>query len=941
MSAKKKKDGDILVIVESPSKARTISKYLGKGYVVESSIGHIRDLPSGAAEIPETLKGESWARLGVNVEEDFEPLYIVPASKKAQVRKLKSHLKDAAALYLATDEDREGEAIAWHLAEVLKPKVPIRRMVFDEITKAAITDAVSSTREINDRLVSAQETRRILDRLFGYEVSPVLWRKVGPKLSAGRVQSVATRLVVDRERERMKFREAEYWDIEAKLQVQRASKESFGAKLIDLDGRRIAIGKDFENETGKLRDGKDVCLLNGTDAQSITDAISSTPFTVAQVNEKPFTNRPYAPFITSTLQQEAARKLRFSAQRTMSVAQSLYENGFITYMRTDSTTLSSQAISAARQQVTDLYGSEYLPDQPRTYTKKSKNAQEAHEAIRPAGDECRTPKSIESELNEDAFRLYELIWKRTVASQMKDAAGMRTSIRLEVDTPNHGRAGFTASGKVIKFPGFLRAYVEGSDDPEAELEDQEKILPAVAQGEQLDPKEINAQQHLTQPPARYTEASLIKELEDRGIGRPSTYAAIIQTIQDRGYVWRKGTALVPTFTAFAVTNLLSRHLPSLVDYDFTAKMEGDLDAIANGECESKPWLKSFYFGGRNGNGSRTKVESVGLKALVASSGEDIDARAVSCIPIGETESKEPVVVRVGRYGPYIQIGEREHRASVPNDIAPDSLTIDRAVELIEQAAQGDKVIGEDPASGKPVYIKTGRFGPYVQLGDPELTPKGNVKRGTAPRRASLWPSMSMESLTFEEAMQLLSFPKDLGEFPDTKEVITVQDGRFGPYIKSGTETRSLPDHEKMASLTLDEAIAMLREPKRRGRNAAASMIADLGKRPNTEDPVQVKNGRYGPYVTDGVVNATIPKGTDPKSVTLEKAVELLVAREEKMRDQGKDPRAPKKKATRKKATKKKAAKKTTAKKTAKKETTKKKAAKTKSAKKKSTGAAMA
>ena len=904
---------------------------------MESSIGHIRDLPSNAAEIPETYKGESWARLGVNVDEGFVPLYIIPSDKKTQVRKLKSHLKNAQALYLATDEDREGEAIAWHLAEVLNPKCPVRRMVFDEITKQAIANAVDNTREINDKLVSAQETRRILDRLFGYEVSPVLWRKVGPKLSAGRVQSVATRLVVDREWLRMKFREAEYWDLEAALETKEEKKEGFTAKLVDLGGKRIAVGKDFDNETGALREGRDVKLLTGDVAQSISEEIKQNTFTVSEVTQKPFTNRPYPPFITSTLQQEAARKLRFGAQRTMRVAQNLYENGFITYMRTDSTNLSSQALEAARNQVRTLYGDEFLPPEPRVYKKKSKNAQEAHEAIRPAGDECRTPKSLASELDDDAYRLYELIWKRTVASQMKDATGMRTSVRIEVATSAHGPAGFSASGKVIQFSGFLRAYVEGSDDPEAELEDQEKILPPLTEGQALDARTVEALQHLTQPPSRYTEASLIKELEERGIGRPSTYASIIQTIQDRGYVWRKGTALVPTFTAFAVVNLLTRHLPSLVDYDFTARMEDDLDAIANGDCASEPWLTSFYFGvNGKSNGNGTRVESVGLREMVSSSGEEIDARAVSSILIGKTQKDEDVVVRVGRYGPYIQIGDREERASVPDDTAPDSLTVDRALELIEQASQGDRVIGEHPETKQPIYIKTGRFGPYVQQGDPELTPKGKVKRGTAPRRASLWPSMTMEDISLDEALLLLSFPKELGEFPDTKEPILVQDGRFGPYIKSGSETRSLPDHETMRKLTLEDAIALLKQPKQRGR-ASTQLLADLGKRPETEDAIQIKKGRYGPYVTDGVVNATIPKGTEPTTVSLERALELLEAREQKLKDQGKDPRAKsskkKKKSTKKKA---KAAKKTTAKKkTTKKSTTKKSTAKKTVSKKKS------
>lgn len=878
-----------LVIVESPAKAKTISKYLGSGFVVESSIGHIRDLPSTAAEIPAEIKDEPWARLGVNVENNFEPVYIVPGKKKAQVTKLRQSLKGADALLLATDEDREGEAIAWHLVQLLKPKVPVRRMVFDEITKHAILNAVDNTRDIDEKLVNAQEARRILDRLFGYEVSPVLWRKVKPKLSAGRVQSVATRMIVDRERARMRFVAADYWDIDAILAVQTNGRERIETRLIELDGKRVAVGKDFEDTTGRLKPGADVMLLDGAVAGALADRLRGQKFRVADVQQKPFTNKPYAPFITSTLQQEAGRKLRFTAQRTMRTAQSLYENGYITYMRTDSTTLSAQAITAARTQVTELYGKEYLPDAPRTYASRSKNAQEAHEAIRPAGESFRTPQSVADELNEDQIKLYDLIWKRTVASQMKDATGMRTVVRVEADGGQHGQAVFTASGKVIKFPGFLRAYVEGSDDPQADLEDQEKILPAVQPGQVLDPIEVNPSGHTTQPPARFTEASLVRELEERGIGRPSTYATIIQTIQDRGYVWKKGSALVPTFTAFAVINLLEQHLSELVDYDFTAKMEDCLDAIAQGERESVPWLHDFYFGGGKSNGNH--VTEVGLKSLLSSAGEDIDPRQVSAIPIGKTEKGDNVVVRVGRYGAYVQIGDSDLRATVPDDIPPDEVTVAMAVELVGRAKQSDQVLGHDPDTGKPIYLKNGRFGPYVQLGDPELTDKGKPKRGGKPKMASLWPSMAMESMDLEQALVLLSFPKDLGPHPESGDPVTVQDGRFGPYIKCGTETRSLANHEHLASITLAEAVEALKQPKRGRRAAGQQVLAEVGKHPTSGESMVIKNGRFGPYVTDGVVNASLPKGKDPALLTYEEALTLLNAREQKLRDEGKDPRA--------------------------------------------------
>ncbi len=905
--AKKNSNGAALVIVESPAKARTIARYLGDDFVVESSIGHIRDLPSTAAEIPPKYKGEAWARLGVDVENDFEPLYIVPSDKKSQVKKLRDLLKSAAVLYLATDEDREGEAIAWHLAEVLQPKVPVRRMVFDEITKAAIQNAVDHTREINARLVDAQETRRILDRLFGYEVSPVLWRKVKPKLSAGRVQSVATRLVVERERARMAFVSAEYWDLAGKLNPERKPAATVDVKLVELGGKRLAVGKDFVDTTGQLKPNADVRRLDGATSEALVTALRDATFSVAEVNEKPFTNRPYAPFITSTLQQEAGRKLRFSAQRAMRLAQQLYENGYITYMRTDSTTLSREAINAARTQVRELYGENYLPAEPRSYTKKSKNAQEAHEAIRPAGEAFRTPKQLAGALEPDQLKLYDLIWKRTVASQMKDAHGRRTQIRIAADTPSDGQAIFTASGKVIDFAGFWRAYVEGSDDPSAELEDQEKVLPELAVGDTLTAAELEALQHFTQPPARYTEASLIRELEERGIGRPSTYASIIQTIQDRGYVFHKGPALVPTFTAFAVTQLLERYLPSLVDYDFTAKMEDGLDTIANGNQDSTPWLRAFYFGRENGdaNGAVTadgQLARAGLKELVEGSGDAIDPREVAKVVVGHDENGEELVVRVGRYGPYVQAGDSDRRCSLPEDLSPDEVTPAKVKELLEQAAQGDQVLGHDPETGKPIYLKSGRFGPYVQLGDAEVGDQGKVKRGGKPKMASLWPGMTMESLTLEDAQVLLSFPRELGPHHETGEVITAQDGRFGPYLKAGKETRSLPNHEALRTVTHAEAIELFKQPKR-GRNATSSAaIKELGEHPQTKLPLSVKNGRFGPYVTDGEVNATVPKDKDPASVTLDEAVELIAKREQKMRDQGKDPRGKaKKKATTKKS----------------------------------------
>ena len=881
-----------LVIVESPAKARTIEGYLGSGFVVESSVGHIRDLPSSAREIPAAVSSKPWARLGVNVEEDFAPLYVIPASKQSQVTKLRKLLKGADALYLATDEDREGEAIAWHLTEVLKPKVPVRRMVFDEITRPAIVAAIDTTREIDQGLVSAQESRRILDRLYGYEISPVLWRKIKPKLSAGRVQSVATRLAVERERQRMRFRQAEYWDLEADFKTGTGGQLT--ATLVELGGLPVATGRHFVETTGQIEKPDEVVHLEAAAAGALVEALGGQTFSVTQVTEKAFTNKPYAPFITSTMQQEAGRKLRFTAQRTMRLAQNLYENGFITYMRTDSTTLSSQALNAARTQVGQLYGKEYLPDAPRLYRSRSKNAQEAHEAIRPAGEAFRTPQQVRGELDVDLFRLYELIWKRTVASQMKDATGMRTNVRIGAVAGDRGDAVFATSGKVITFPGFLRAYVEGSDDPAAALDDQEKVLPPVQQGQDVAAERIEAQQHFTQPKSRYTEASLIRELEERGIGRPSTYATIIQTIQDRGYVWHKGPALVPTFTAFAVVNLLEKHLPDLVDLGFTARMEDGLDMISRGEADPIPWLHDFYFGQKAG-GEAGRLAEVGLKDLIGSHADEIEPRSICAIPLGLMPDGRQVTCRVGRYGPYVQIGDEDLRATVPDDVAPDELTVERAVELLEQAEQGDRELGHDPDTGKPVYLKTGRFGPYVQLGDPELTPKGNVKKGGKPKMASLWPEMSLESLGLDDALLLLSFPRELGPHPDTSQMITAQDGRYGPYVKMGTESRSLPDHGKLASVTLAEAVEILKQPSQRGRGRTrGTVLTELGKHPKSDAPIQVKSGRFGPYVTDGEVNATIPKGREPEDVTLEQAISLLTDREQQMRDQGKDPRAKKK-----------------------------------------------
>ena len=881
-----------LVIVESPAKARTIAQYLGPEYVVESSIGHIRDLPSSAAQIPKEYKKEAWARLGVNIDADFEPLYVVPPDKAEQVKKLRALLKDADELYLATDEDREGEAIAWHLLQVLKPRVPVHRMVFHEITRPAIAAAIANPRAVDFALVRAQEARRILDRLFGYEVSHVLWKKVAPRLSAGRVQSVAVRLIVDRERARMRFNSASYWDVDATLATrERRTDATVGAHLVELGGRRVASGRDFDPETGRLSGdagaGPGVRLLDESAARTVAERLRSSTFVVAEVNERPFTQRPPAPFITSTLQQEGARQLRYTAQRTMQVAQRLYENGYITYMRTDSTNLSQEALVAARRQAASLYGDEYVPEQPRRYA-SGKAAQEAHEAIRPASDIFRTPESLRGELDTDALRLYELVWKRTVASQMRDAAGLRTQVRLTADAGADGTATFQTAGKVITFPGFLRAYVEGSDDPDAEIEDQERVLPPLRVGEELDPRSLDARGHETQPPARWTEASLIRELEERGIGRPSTYASILQTVQDRGYVWKRGSALVPTFVAFAVVNLLELHFPDLVDLGFTARMEERLDEIADGERDPKPWLRALYFGDP-GAPPTEPLARQGLHATIDRGWEAIDARAVSSVAIGNDADGREIAVRVGRYGPYLQIGDGEERASLPDSIAPDEVTVEGALRLLHEERLGDRLLGVDPPTNQPVYLKTGRYGPYVQLG--EDPPRGSKEK---PPRASLWDEMSMETLTFDEALMLLSFPKVLGKHSESGHDVTVQDGPNGPYVRTGRESRSIEGgHFAMKTITLEEALALLAAPRQFGRRVSQSAIAELGVHPDSKAAITVRTGRFGPYVTDGVVNASLPRGRDPKTLTVEDAVDLLAAREEKLRAEGKDPRAPK------------------------------------------------
>jgi DNA topoisomerase I len=855
-----------LVIVESPAKAKTISGYLGPGYVVEASLGHVRDLPAGAKDMPESLKKKPWAYLGVDVDNDFTPVYVISPDRRKQITKLKALLKDASELYLATDEDREGEAIAWHLAETLKPKVPVKRMVFHEITKPAIQAAVANPREIDRSLVDAQEARRILDRLYGYDVSTVLWKKIMPKLSAGRVQSVATRIVVERERQRMRFRSAEYWDISALLGTGSAGEgpRSFSATLIALDGDRIATGKDFDPQTGAVRPGLGVVHLDEQGARGLAARLDGRPFTVTRVEEKPYRRRPYPPFITSTLQQEAARKMRFSSAQTMRVAQRLYENGYITYMRTDSVNLSEAALAAARRQILQLYGEASVPPEPRRYTARVKNAQEAHEAIRPAGDSFRTPGEVAKELSADEFKLYELIWRRTIASQMTDAVGSSISVRINAVSTGDESCDFGATGKTITDPGFLRAYVESSDDEDAEAEDAERRLPALQRGQRLTAEELAAIGHATQPPSRYTEASLVKSLEELGIGRPSTYASIMQTIQDRGYVFKRGQALIPSFLAFAVIALLERYFPRLVDYSFTASMEDELDEIATGDAQAVDFLRAFYFGGELG-GEDSVARSGGLKRMVTEQLGDIDARGVNSIPLFRDDADRQVLVRVGRYGPYLQrtgpadeVEADGDRVSLPEGIAPDELTPEKVEELF-LGGGGERKLGEHPETGEPVVLKSGRYGPYVSSGD---------------RNASLLRSQSPDTLTLADAVRLLTLPRLVGVAPDGGEVLAAA-GRFGPYVKKGDETRSLESEQQLFTVTLDEALALLAAPKTRGRRVAAAPLRELGVDPATDKQLVIKDGRFGPYVTDGEYNASLRRGQTVDGLSVEQASEML------------------------------------------------------------------
>ncbi|MFF0818474.1 type I DNA topoisomerase [Rhodococcus sp. NPDC003318] len=935
-----------LVIVESPTKARKIAPYLGRNYVVEASVGHIRDLPRGAADVPAKYKGEPWARLGVNVDRDFEPLYVVSPDKKSKVTELKGLLKDADELFLATDPDREGEAIAWHLLETLKPKIPVRRMVFHEITKPAILAAAEDTRDLDQDLVDAQETRRILDRLYGYEVSPVLWKKVMPRLSAGRVQSVATRVIVQRERERMAFRSAEYWDISATLDAgAQASPRTFGARLVAVDGNRVATGRDFGADGALKSTG--VTVLDETAARTLAEALHGVDLTVASAEDKPYTRKPYAPFMTSTLQQEAARKLRFSSERTMRTAQRLYENGHITYMRTDSTTLSESAIAAARAQATELYGAEYVSPTPRQYTRKVKNAQEAHEAIRPAGDVFATPGQLHSQLGTDEFKLYELIWQRTVASQMQDARGTTLTLRITGTARSGQEATFSASGRTITFPGFLKAYVESVDEEAGgQSDDAESRLPVLVAGQGVTATKLDPDGHTTNPPARFTEASLIKTLEDLGIGRPSTYASIIKTILDRGYVYKRGSALVPSWVAFAVIGLLEAHFGRLVDFDFTAAMEDDLDEIAGGREQRGNWLSGFYFGGEEGpEGSVARAG--GLKKMVGENLEGIDAREVNSIRLFDDAEGREVHVRVGRFGPYLERmvvnpddpeGDPiSQRANLPDDLPPDELTPEYAEKLFATPQDGRR-LGVDPLTGHEIVAKEGRFGPYVTeiLPEPEPEPtpdivpvpvdgegavatKAPAKKaakkaakkvaGPKPRTGSLLKSMDVATVTLEDALRLLSLPRVVGVDPESKEEITAQNGRYGPYLKKGTDSRSLANEEQMFTVTLEEALKIYAEPKRRGRQAAAQPpLRELGKDSATDRPMVIKDGRFGPYVTDGETNASLRKGDEVETITDERASELLADRRARgpVKKKAAAKKAPAKKAPAKKAAAKKA-----------------------------------
>ena len=932
--------GKTLVIVESATKAKKIQKYLGDDFIVEASVGHIRDLPGRAADIPAKYKKEPWAKLGVNPEDGFTPIYVVDADKKKKVTDLKSKLKQADKLLLATDPDREGEAIAWHLLETLKPKVPVERMVFNEITESAIREAAENTRELDMALVDAQETRRILDRLYGYEVSPVLWKKVMPRLSAGRVQSVATRVIVERERERMAFISAEYWDLVAELHKD----ETFDAKLVALDGKRIAQGRDFDDR-GRLKG--EAVVVDKQKAHALADALGTAPMQVTAVEEKPYSRKPYAPFMTSTLQQEAGRKLHFTSARTMRIAQRLYENGHITYMRTDSTSLSQQGLDAARSAARELYGANYVTDSPRIYDRKVKNSQEAHEAIRPAGERFATPGQLAGALDAEEFKLYELIWARTVASQMQDARG--TSMKVTVLGDAAGEAcEFAATGRSVTFPGWLRAY--------SDRQDNETRLPQLAKGDELNTEKVTADGHSTNPPARYTEASLVKKMEDLGIGRPSTYASIIKTIQDRGYVVARGNALVPSWVAFSVVGLLENNFDALVDYDFTSSMEDELDEIAHGNQDRTRWLSGFYFGDADAKESMAQAlaRRGGLKHMIEDNLESIDARQANSLTLFDDAEGRPVVVRVGRYGPYIERvvgttadGEPEYqRANLPESATPDEITLEMAEKLFATPQSG-RELGVNPDNGRTIVAKEGRFGPYVTElvrddereraesraeeiiaaeraeEDAQRAEEGkrakNWETKTAaaqkekrmaqlvdeqlkPATASLFSSMEPATVTFDEAMQLLSLPREVGVDPADDELITAQNGRYGPYLKKGNDSRSLASEDQIFSITLDEARRIYAEPKRRGRAAAKPPLKMLGDNDVSGKPMSIKDGRFGPYVTDGETNASLQRGDTPETMTDQRANELLSARRAREAEDG--GKKATKKAAKKKATKK-------------------------------------
>ena len=952
--------GKTLVIVESATKAKKIQPYLGDNYIVEASVGHIRDLPRGAADVPAKYKKESWARLGVNPEDDFAPLYVVSPDKKKKVADLKSKLKQCDQLYLATDPDREGEAIAWHLLEVLKPKVPVRRMVFNEITKSAILEAADNTRDLDYNLIDAQETRRILDRLYGYEVSPVLWKKVMPRLSAGRVQSVATRVIVERERERMAFIPADYWDLAATLDTGAADADNpatFDARLTAVNSKRVALGRDFDDR-GNVK-SKDVTVITEPQAKALESALQGAGMEVAGVEHKPYTRKPYAPFMTSTLQQEAGRRLHFTSERTMRIAQRLYENGHITYMRTDSTSLSKQGLAAARNSATSIYGAEYVSDSPRVYDRKVKNSQEAHEAIRPAGESFATPGQLSGQLDAEEFKLYDLIWKRTVASQMADAKGtsMKVTVAGNATTDNGSYdVEFSATGRTITFPGFLKAY--GADDAKGDKKGDTR-LPHLEEGRALTAKEVSAEGHSTNPPARYTEASLVKKMEDLGIGRPSTYASIIKTIQDRGYVVSRGNALVPSWVAFAVVGLLEENFTELVDYDFTSSMEDELDQIATGIEDGTAWLNGFYFG--NAEANEQKAASIarhgGLKSLIDVNLEAIDARKVNSLLLYTDAEGRDVFVRVGRYGPYIEraVGTNDdgsieyQRANLSETVTPDGLNEELAEKLFA-TPQGGRELGENPENGRMIVAKEGRFGPYVTeivrdderekaegeaeevvaneraeedkqraeegkraknwetktaAKQKEKRVKEYIENKLKPGTASLFSSMEPSTVTLEEALKLLSLPREVGE--DDGVMITAQNGRYGPYLKKGNDSRSLVKEEQIFTVTLDEARRIYAEPKRRGRAAAQPPIKQLGDNDVSGKPMTVKDGRFGPYVTDGTTNASLRRGDDPEQLTDARANELLSerrAKEASGETKKKSTKKSSKKTTKKKATKK-------------------------------------